>query len=350
MIRCVIICGGLLTAVWSAAAAPGAANELTWEGRTMGTFYFVKLAGVAPDVKLTAELRDGVEQRFAEINRQMSHYQPDSELSRFGSHSSTAPFKVSAPFAHVIRHSLTVWRESSGAFDPTLGALINLWGFGPAGATGRVPTDAEIAAAQRVCGSRHLHVTADDELQKDIPGLQLNLSGVAKGYGADEAARFLRERGYTNIFVSVCGEIVAFGFNSEGQPWQVGIERPLYGSPPGTALSAIVPLSGRALSTSGDTHNFFRDEHGQVFAHILDPSTGRPASNNIASVTVIAANGMTADSLTKPLYIWGLERGLRWIEVRPDAAALFIIRESDGRFRLVASSRFPAFKTLEPQP
>ena len=350
MIRCVIICGGLLTAVWSAAAAPGAANELTWEGRTMGTFYFVKLAGVAPDVKLTAELRDGVEQRFAEINRQLSHYQPDSELSRFGSHSSTAPFKVSAPFAHVIRHSLTVWRESSGAFDPTLGALINLWGFGPAGATGRVPTDAEIAAAQRVCGSRHLHVTADDELQKDIPGLQLNLSGVAKGYGADEAARFLRERGYTNIFVSVCGEIVAFGFNSEGQPWQVGIERPLYGSPPGTALSAIVPLSGRALSTSGDTHNFFRDEHGQVFAHILDPSTGRPASNNIASVTVIAANGMTADSLTKPLYIWGLERGLRWIEARPDAAALFIIRESDGRFRLVASSRFPAFKTLEPQP
>ena len=266
MIRCVIICGGLLTAVWSAAAAPGAANELTWEGRTMGTFYFVKLAGVAPDVKLTAELRDGVEQRFAEINRQLSHYQPDSELSRFGSHSSTAPFKVSAPFAHVIRHSLTVWRESSGAFDPTLGALINLWGFGPAGATGRVPTDAEIAAAQRVCGSRHLHVTADDELQKDIPGLQLNLSGVAKGYGADEAARFLRERGYTNIFVSVCGEIVAFGFNSEGQPWQVGIERPLYGSPPGTALSAIVPLSGRALSTSGDTHNFFRDEHGQSFA------------------------------------------------------------------------------------
>jgi thiamine biosynthesis lipoprotein len=350
MIRCVIIYGGLLTAFLNAIAAPSAANVLTWAGRTMGTFYLVKIAGVAPDEKLAAELRGGMEQRFDEINRQMSHYQPDSELSRFGSHASTAPFKVSAPLAHVIRHSLAIWRESGGAFDPTLGALINLWGFGPAGSTGRVPSDAEIAAARRDCGSQHLRVTAGDELQKDIPGLQLNLSGVAKGYSADEAARFLRGRGYTNVFVSVCGEIVALGLNPEGQPWQVGIERPLYGIPPGTALSAIVPLSGRALSTSGDAHNFFRDEHGQVFAHILDPATGRPVSNNIASVTVIATNGMTADSLTKPLYIFGLERGLRWIEARPDAAALFIIREAAGRFRLVASSRFPAFKTLEPQP
>ena len=111
-----------------------------------------------------------------------------------------------------------------------------------------------------------------------------------------------------------------------------------------------MPLSGRALSTSGDTHNFFRDERGHVFAHILDPATGRPVGHHIASVTVIAPNGLTADSLTKPLYILGLDRGLRWIEARPDAAALFIVREADGRFRLVASARFPAFQALETQP
>lgn len=349
MIRCVITCGCLLLATLGAAAAPAAANVLTWEGRTMGTFYIVKLAGVAQDEKLVAELRGVVERRLEELNREMSHYQPDSELSRFSSSTSTAPFKVSAPFAHVMRHSLAVCRASGGAFDPTLGALINLWGFGPGG-TGRVPADAEIAAAQRACGGQHLRVTDADELQKDIPDLQLNLSGVAKGYGADEAARLLHERGYANVFVSICGEIVAFGLNPDGQPWQVGIERPLYGSPHGAALSAIVPLSGRALSTSGDAHNFFRDAHGRVFAHILDPATGRPVSNHIASVTVIAPNGLTADSLTKPLYILGVERGLRWIEARPEAAALFIVREADGRFRLVASSRFPAFQDLEAQP
>lgn len=348
MIRSAMLCGCLLPALLAAAPAP---RLLTWEGRTMGTFYIVKLAGVAQNEQLTAELRGAVEKRFDAINRAMSHYLPESELSRFNSSTSTAPFKVSAPFAHVVRHSLAVCRESGGAFDPTLGALINLWGFGPAGSTLRVPDKADIAAAQRVCGSRHLRVTDADELQKDVPGLQLNLGGVAKGYGADEVASLLQERGYSNVFVSVCGEIVTRGLNPEGRPWQVGVERPLYDIPHGAALSAIVPLSGRALSTSGDTHNFFRDAHGKVFAHILDPATGWPVGNNrIASVTVIATNGLTADSLTKPLYILGPERGLRWIEARPDTAALFILREDDGRLRLVASSRFPAFQTLEPQP
>ena len=347
MIRSAMLCGCLLPALLAAAPAPGL---LTWEGRTMGTFYIVKLAGVAQNEKLAAELRGAVEQRLDELNREMSHYLPDSELSRFNNSTATAPCKVSAPFAHVMRHSLAVCRESGGAFDPTLGALINLWGFGPGGFTGRIPADAEIAAAQRACGGQHLHVTDADELHKDVPGLQLNLGGVAKGFGADEAARLLRERGYTNVFVSVCGEIVARGLNPEGQPWQVGIERPLYDIPHGAALSAIVPLSDRALSTSGDAHNFFRDEQGKVFAHILDPATGRPVSNTIASVTVIATNGLTADSLTKPLYILGIERGLRWIEARPDTAALFIIRENAGRLRLVASSRFPVFQNLELQP
>ena len=341
-----MLCGCLLPALLAAAPAP---HLLTWEGRTMGTFYTVKLAGVAQDEKLVAELRGAVEQRLSELNREMSHYLPDSELSRFNSSTATTPCKISASFAHVMRHSLAVCRESGGAFDPTLGALINLWGFGPGSTPGRVPSDAEIATAQRVCGGQHLRVTDADELQKDVPSLQINLSGVAKGFGADEIARLLRERGYINVFVAICGEIVAYGVNPEGSPWQVGIERPLYDMPHGAALSAIVPLSGRALSTSGDTHNFFRDEHGKVFAHILDPATGRPVSNNIASVTVIATNGLTADSYTKPLYILGLERGLRWIEARPNTAALFIIREDADRLRIVASSRFPAFQTLEPQ-
>jgi thiamine biosynthesis lipoprotein len=347
MIRCLISCICVLLAASKAAGAP---EVLTWEGRTMGTFYFVKIAGVAQDEKLVIALRGVVEQRLDEINRQMSHYKPLSEISRFNLSTSAAPFKISAPFAHVLRHALSVCHESGGAFDPTLGALLNLWGFGPGGVPGRVPTAAEVAAAQRACGGRHLRVTPDDALQKDMPGLQINLGGVAKGYGADETARVLRERGYTNVFVSICGEIVASGVNPAGQPWQVGIERPLYGSPHGAVLSATVPLSDRALSTSGDAHNFFRDAHGQVYAHLLDPATGCPVSNNLASVTVIAPDGLTADSLTKPLYVMGLERGLRWIEARPDAAALFIVREANGRLRLVASSRFPAFQTLEPQP
>jgi thiamine biosynthesis lipoprotein len=317
---------------------------LTWDGQTMGTRYTVKIAGDTPTDQQRAELRAAIEQRFDELNRQMSHYLPDSELSRFNRSASTAPVKVSAEFARVARRALELFRDSVGAFDPTLEPLINLWGFGHKKTPGNVPSDEQIAAAQRVCGARHLQVTDANELQKDIPELQINLGGIAKGYAADEAARLLRERGYTNVFVSVSGEIVAFGVNPDGRPWQVGVERPHYSRQRGTELSAVVPLSGRALSTSGDTHNFFRDATGRIRGHILDPRTGRPVEHDVASVTVLAPDGLTADGVATALYVLGLERGLRWVEERPSLAALFIVRSGDDQFRLVSSRRFPLNK------
>ena len=319
---------------------------LTWEGRTMGTTYTVKIAGVARDDALAADLRAAVEARFDEINRQMSNYLPDSELSRFNCSPSLAPIRVSAEFAEVVRHALALSRDSGGAFDPTVGPLVNLWGFGPSGQRSEPPPDAEVEACRAKCGAGHLQVTIPNELQKDIPGLQLDLGGIAKGHGSDEAAKVLLERGYTNIFVAVCGEIVAFGSNPEGKPWQVGVERPIQDLPRGADYSAIVPLSGCALSTSGDTYNYFKDAEGTTYSHILDPATGRPIRHRLASVTVIGPNGRSADGIATTLYVMGPERGLEWIEARPEYAALFIVRTGEDEFKLVASSRFPAFEAI----
>ena len=346
MFRTFMVCGWWLAAL-SAGVGATPMHMLAWEGRTMGTFYVVKMAGVPQDKRLATELRDALEKRFEEINRQMSHYLPDSELARFNNNTSTAPFKVSAELAHVMRRALELHHATAGAFDPTLGPLINLWGFGPSGGTDKVPPGDQLAACRARCGANHLRVTAQNELQKDVSKLQLNLGAIAKGYAADEATRVLRERGYANLFVSVGGEVAACGLNAEGQPWQIGIERPLYGAAPGAALSAIVPLSGRALSTSGDSHQYFRDTQGRILTHILDPATGCPVQHNLASVTVIATNGLTADALATALFVLGPERGLRWVEAHPDIAALFIIREEAGRFRLLPSTRFPAFQALE---
>ena len=344
--RLALIASGLLISM-AGRAAP--APVVSWEGRTMGTFYTVQLAGVAPGDRRLVELRAAVDRRLDEINRCLSHYLPDSELSRFNAAASTAPIKVSDELARVLRHALELHRRSEGAFDPTLGQLINLWGFGPEiRSQPQAPADAEIAAARRQGGARHLRVTSQDELQKDIPGLQLNLGAMGKGYGADEAARVLRDRGFTNVLVSVCGEMVACGVNSEGQPWQVGVERPRYTSGRyHTEICAVVPLSGGALSTSGDAHNFFRDARGRVYAHILDPATGRPVQHNLASVTVRAANGLMADGLATALYVMGPERGLHWVEQQRDIAALFIVREGPDRFRFIASARFPPFRKLD---
>ncbi len=329
---------------------PSAPPLLTWEGRTMGTTYLVKIAGVAQDAALASELRAMVEKRFDEINREMSHYRPDSELSHFNNSTTLAPFKVSAEFAKVVRHSLMLYHDSGGAFDPTLAGLINLWGFGPDGRKFNPPSEKEIQDCLSQSGARHLTVTSRDELQKDIPALKLNLSAVAKGYGADEAARVLFERGYTNVFVSVCGEIMAFGFNAEGKPWRVGVARPLYDSPRGTDLSAVVSLSGRALSTSGDMYNYFKDPEGQVYSHILDPVSGRPLRHQLASVTVIAPCGLIADGLATTLFVMGPERGLEWIEQRPEYAALFIVRTRVDQFKVIPSSRFPVFEPIESGP
>lgn len=330
----------------TAARADDAPRLLSWEGRTMGTTYLVKIAGVAPDDALVAELRAAVEQKFDELNRQMSNYRPDSELSRFNASASPEPFLVSAEFAQVVRHALALSRDSGGAFDPTVGPLVDLWGFGAPGRRADLPSDAEVEAARAQCGAGHLQVTSEGALRKDIPGLRLDLGGIAKGYGADVAAQILRDRGYSNVFVAVCGEIVAFGSNPDGLPWQVGVERPIQDLPRGADHIAVVPLSGRALSTSGDTYNYFLDAEGTTYSHILDPATGRPIQHRLASVTVIGPRGLVADGLATTLYVLGPERGLAWIEARPDYAALFIVRTGADEFQLVPSARFPAFQPL----
>ena len=339
----------VLLALLAACAAAPAAEPLpllTWEGQTMGTTYLVKIAGVAPDEALVAELRAAVEARFEALMQQMSNYRPDSELSRFNASAATEPFAVSAEFARVVRQALDLSRDSAGAFDPTVAPVVDLWGFGAPGRRADLPTDAEVAAARALCGAAHLQVTPDGALQKDLPGLRLDLGGIAKGYGADVAAQELRDRGYSNIFVSVCGEIVAFGTNPDGQPWRVGVERPIQDLPRGADHIAVVPLSGRALSTSGDTYNYFRDPDGNSYAHILDPATGRPVRNTLASVTVIGPCGLVADGLATTLYVMGPERGLEWIDGRPDCAALFIVRTGPDEFKLVPSARFPEFQAL----
>lgn len=339
----------LLVALLGAGAAARSAEPLPllmWEGQTMGTTYLVKIAGVAPDEARVAELRAAVEARFEALMQQMSNYRPDSELSRFNASAATEPFAVSAEFARVVRQALDLSRDSAGAFDPTVGPIVDLWGFGAPDRRADLPTADEIAAARALCGAAHLQVTPDGALRKDLPGLRLDLGGIAKGYGADVAAQELRDRGYSNVFVSVCGEIVAFGTNPDGQPWRVGVERPIQDLPRGADHIAVVPLSGRALSTSGDTYNYFLDADGNSYAHILDPTTGRPVRNTLASVTVIGPCGLVADGLATTLYVMGPERGLEWIDGRPDCAALFIVRTGPDEFKLVPSARFPEFQAL----
>ena len=336
----------LLALVFPARISVGAEFPIsTWQGETMGSIYTVKIVGTnLPPVDLEV-LKKEVDAQLKEINRQMSHYEPESELSRFNRAAADTPIKISTEFARVLRFALDLNRDSGGAFDPTLGPVINLWGFGEATPVRRTPTDEQLAEAMKKTGCRHVKLTADNELSKDIPGLQLNLSAIAKGFGSDEIARVLARRGLTNIYVAISGEVVTLGHNARGMKWQVGISAPIPDWREGEPLAAVLPLSGQALSTSGDYQKYFIDGQGRRLGHIFDPKTGRPVQNNVASVSVVADNGMTADALAKPLFVMGVEAGSKWIESRTNASALFIVREETGQFKIVASARFPRFQT-----
>ena len=323
-------------------------RDFAWTGETMGSRYSVTLARAPLADNEVERLKADVDAALQEVNRQMSHYQPNSELSQFNRSDSTKPCQVSPHFAEMTRFALELNLRSRGAFDPTLGPLINLWGFGQKGTTWQVPSDAQISEAMTRCGCQHLKVTERGELQKDIPQLQLNLSAVAKGFGVDEMARVIRARGVTNLFVSISGEVAAFGLNTEGNPWRVGIDSPVEQSAHGEDIEAIVPLSNLAISTSGDYRKFFTDAQGRKYSHILNPKTGRPLQHNLLSVSVVAETCHVADALSTTLFVLGPEEGLRWIEQYPNASALFMTRAADGRIKKFASSKFLRWTDTKP--
>jgi len=310
-----------------------------WQGQTMGSTYTVKIPGLL-DEKEAAALKEEVDRQLREVNQQMSHYDPASELSRFNCAPANAPFKVSPEFARVVRFTLDLSRRSDGALDPTIAPVINLWGFGEQKTNRAIPSEAELRAALKKTGWRHLSVTPQDELVKTIPDLALNLSAVAKGFGVDQMAHVLQRHGHTNFYASIAGEVRAMGHNARGTPWQVGISAPISNWREGDPMATVASLSNQAISTSGDYQKFFYDGAGRRLCHIFDPSTGWPVQHNVGSVSVVAQDNMTADALATTLFVLGAEAGTRFIESCTNAAALFIVREPDGSFRQIPTSRF----------
>jgi thiamine biosynthesis lipoprotein len=306
----------------------------------MGSVYTVKIVGTNLAPAAIATLKQALEDRLKEVNRQMSHYQPDSELSQFNRAPADETFPVSADFARVLRIAVDLHRRSGGAFDPTLGPVINLWGFGEASSERRTPEETQIRAALARTGTQHLRLTADNKLVKDLPNLQLNLSAIAKGFGVDVMAEVLRKRGFTNFYVAISGEVFASGRNARGTNWQVGISAPVNDWRVGDPVVTVLSISGRAVSTSGDYQKYFIDAAGHRECHIFDPRTGHPVQHNLGSVSVVADTCTLADALSTTLFVLGPQAGLKFTETLTNAAALFVVREADGTFRAIPSSRF----------
>ena len=306
-------------------------------GQTMGTTYSIRMATAALERDELNRLHADIDAALEDLNHQMSTWRPESDISRFNRAAANEPVAISADFAHVVRCSLTYAEITGGAFDPTVGALVDLWGFGPDGLR-PPPSPAAIAAARETVGWQHLTLTDDERLSKDIPGLQLDLGAVAKGFGVDRVAALLRERRLEHFLVEIGGETLAEGHNADGDPWRVGVLRP---DDSGT-LQGVVPLTGgHAIATSGDYRNFYRDDAGVLRSHVIDPRTAAPVGHAVASVSVRARDALTADALATALFVLGPDEGLPLLEAAfPGIEALFLLRQPDGGFSEIATPGF----------
>ncbi|KFZ28266.1 hypothetical protein IDAT_09645 [Pseudidiomarina atlantica] len=301
----------------------------------MGTTYHIRYVTADPRHD-SEQLQERVDGLLAQINSQMSTYDPQSELSRFNSKLTTEPVVVSRSLENVVARALAIAEETDGLLDVTVGPLVNLWSFGPQQRPESVPTAVELEAAMKMTGYRHLTVE-NHQLQKSIPELYVDLSTIAKGYAVDRVARLLEQMEIQNYLVEIGGEMRIKGSKPGNQPWRIAIEKP---DATQRAAQRIVEINNAAIATSGDYRNYF-EEDGQRYSHIIDPRTGKPIQHNLVSVTVITDNCMDADAYATALTVMGPEQALTFAEQK-GLAVMLITRENDA-FKEYTSTAFQPY-------
>ena len=306
-------------------------------GQTMGTTWSLAMFPDSTTID-TQMLNQQLQKRLDQINALMSTYDPESEISRFNNLNSTDWFPISDETAQVIELSLQISALTNGAFDISVGPLVELWGFGAAQREESIPSKAEIETQLALVGYKNIQLRREPAaIRKQIPGLRIDLSAVAKGYAVDALAELLNQQGITNYIVEIGGELQVSGRHSDGTPWRIAIEEPLEGT---REVDRIFPLTGTALATSGNYRNFYIVD-GQRYAHTIDPVSGKPIRHKLASATVLDPSCARADALATALMVLGEEKGRQFCEKNRIAAYLLI--HDKTKIKAYATPAFEAF-------
>ncbi|MDO5581533.1 MAG: FAD:protein FMN transferase [Planctomycetia bacterium] len=302
---------------------------LSVQGKTMGTVWSARV--FSGDLSWNEDrIRKIIQDTLDHVDRLMSTYKEDSELSRFNQWKSTEWFPVSPEMLFVLDRALEISKKSEGAFDITVGPVVNLWKFGPdKQPLAEIPSEETIQAILRKVGYQKLEIRREDPpaVRKTEPDLYVDLSAIAKGYAVDQATEALKKEKITDFMVEVGGEIRCAGQKSlsppqKGRsPWILGIEEPrIAGSDRDVVLYRTLPLSDRSLATSGDYRNY-RKIGKNRFSHLIDPRTGRPVEflsenekegdkKRLGSVSVVLDSCTDADAWATAFFVLGPERGV----------------------------------------
>ncbi|MBQ4142186.1 MAG: FAD:protein FMN transferase [Thermoguttaceae bacterium] len=321
-----------------------------FEGETMGTVWHVTIkadSNTPIDPPTAEKIQSALEEALKAVDFRMSTWKEFTELSRLNAQTDISEdFPLSPELAFVMAKALEVSRKTSGAYDVTIGPLVNLWKFGPTRGDSEmpeIPSPEAIADAKAQIGWEALEIVSSSPdkkaLRRTKTGLNVDLSSIAKGYGVDQAVKALETFGFENFMVEVGGEVYARGTNHLEKPWRIGIELPI---PDSNLIFGAAELSGKAhtgqaLATSGDYRNF-KLENGRRRSHIIDPRTGYPVEHALVSVSVLAQDCMTADAWATALMVLGPEEGKLTAE-REKLQVLFLIQ--DGQKIRSESVNFP---------
>jgi thiamine biosynthesis lipoprotein len=322
-------------ALCGCAAVP---RETLLQGVTMGSDWTVKIAGRLPASR--DALHAGVQARFDAVDQALSTYRRDSALSRFNADDGGEWVDIDPELAAVMSFGLGLAGASGGAYDLTVGPLVNLWGFGPDPAREKAPDAAAIEAARARVGYRRVEVDVAGHRARKAPGVRIDLSSLGKGRGVDRVAEYLDSVGVRDYLVDLSGKLRAHGRNAARRSWRVAVEQPDPDDPSGAArtVPAVLELQDSSIATAGDYRRFF-ESGGRHYSHIIDPRTGYPVSHATVSATALATTCMQADALATVFMVMQPAAALRLADEQH--TPVLLIRREAGGFRLERSAAWP---------
>jgi len=316
--------------VWKVRQNAAKEERVSFNGQTMGTYY--NIIYLHPD---GINYKKEVDSLLLIWNQTLSTYIKDSEISRFNR--SSQLYFESPYFYPVLKKSREIFEASGGAFDPTVMPLVNAWGFGPENR--EMPDSAEVKRLKKLVNFNYIGFDSV-HVWKKKPGVELDFSAIAKGYGVDVVGEYLAQQGIKNYLVDIGGEITCKGVNDHGVPWTTGIEDPQVQLNE-RRIMTVIQVSDKAIATSGNYRNFYVKE-GRKYAHTISPFTGYPVQHSLLSATVVADSCMTADGFATAFMVLGVEPSIEILNKHSELEAYFIFSDEEGQIKTYMTEGFKA--------
>jgi len=298
-------------------------------GFTQGTNYHITYQD-----KRYRNFDKDIKKIFSDIDAALSVFNPNSIVSRFNKQDN--PVEVDEHFRFMFEEAKRLNKKSNGAFDVTVGPLVQAWGFG----TDKQPEKIDsllIDSLLKISGMHHINI-ADNKVIKKKKGVQLNFNAIAKGYTVDVIADFFDKKKINNYLIEIGGEVRVKGKNPKKMLWRIGVDKPEDGNKiPGSALSAIIRLNNKALATSGNYRNYYVKD-GIKFAHTINPETGYPVQHQLLSTTIVTDKCAVADAFATACMVKGLDESIEMVENDRQIEGFFIFNDKNGKFRIYVTN------------